>query len=142
MPLQLREDRVPPLFDIESIGMKFPTAYLESMNTVLVQECLRYNRIIDIMRKTLPELQKALKGLVVLSADLEETGDAIFTQKVPSSWAARAYPSLKPLAAWVDEDADVMGNLFGGKKKKKAPAKSAPKSEAPKAEPGFKWPWE
>ena len=42
---------------------------------------------------------------------------------------------------WVDEDADVMGNLFGGKKKK-PPAKSAPKSEAPKAEPGFKWPWE
>ena len=42
---------------------------------------------------------------------------------------------------WVDEDADVMGNIFGGKKKK-APAKSDPKKEPPKAKPDFKWPWE
>ena len=42
---------------------------------------------------------------------------------------------------WVDEDADVMGNIFGGKKKK-PPAKSDPKKEPPKAKPDFKWPWE
>jgi dynein heavy chain len=32
------------------------------MNTVLVQELMRYNRLIDVMRTSLFNLKKALKG--------------------------------------------------------------------------------
>ena len=35
------EDRLQQEFDIEAISMKFPVRHEESMNTVLVQECLR-----------------------------------------------------------------------------------------------------
>jgi dynein heavy chain, axonemal len=62
---------LPQLYDIEAVGMLYPTDYHESMNTVLVQECQRYNRLLAVMHVSLRELQRALKGLVVLSAELE-----------------------------------------------------------------------
>jgi len=83
--------RVP--FDVEQVGMQYPTDYLESMNTVLVQEAQRYNGLLFTMHQS-------LKGLVVLSAELEAMGNAIFDQRVPAGWTAVAYPSLKPLGPW------------------------------------------
>ena len=44
---------------------------------------------------------KALKGLVVMSPDLEQLCTSIFNNQVPEMWAAKAYPSLKPLSSWV-----------------------------------------
>ena len=52
------------------------------------------------MHSSLAKLQKALKGLVVLSAELESMGNACFDQRVPDIWTAVAYPSLKPLSPW------------------------------------------
>ena len=52
------------------------------------------------MHTSLHELQRALKGLVILSADLESMGDAIYDQRVPSILSSAAYPSLKPLSSW------------------------------------------
>lgn len=49
---------------------------------------------------SLVSLQRALKGLVVLSAELEAMGNALFDQRVPTAWAGSAYPSLKPLGPW------------------------------------------
>jgi dynein heavy chain, axonemal len=90
-------------FDVEAIGMKYPVVYEESMNTVLVQECIRYNKLIDSMMSTLPLLMSALKGLVVMSAELEAISISISMNQVPAFWASKAYPSLKPLSAWVDD---------------------------------------
>lgn len=39
-------DQLPPAFDTEEVSMLHPIKYEESMNTVLVQECLRYNRLL------------------------------------------------------------------------------------------------
>jgi dynein heavy chain len=89
-----------PVFDLEAIGMQYPTDYYESMNTVLVQEAERYNNLIHVLHETLRLLPLALKGLVVLSAELEAMGSAVFDQRVPALWVAKAYPSLKPLNAW------------------------------------------
>ena len=52
------------------------------------------------MHSTLRDLQRALKGLVVLSAELEAMGNACFDQRVPGTWTGAAYPSLKPLGPW------------------------------------------
>lgn len=80
--------------------MLYPTDYHESMNTVLVQEAQRYNKLLKVMHTSLRDLQRALKGLVVLSAELEAMGNACFDQRVPSGWMNAAYPSLKPLGPW------------------------------------------
>ena len=90
-------------FDMDELGVKYPLLYTESMNTVLVQEAMRYNNLIKIYNSSLGELRKALKGLVVMSADLEDMSTALFSNAVPAIWAKRAFPSLKPLAAWVED---------------------------------------
>lgn len=83
--------------------MQYPIMYEESMNTVLGQECIRYNKLLQEMRTTLPELLKALQGLVVMSNELEAMSTAMQMNVVPDNWAAKAYPSLKPLSSWVQE---------------------------------------
>ena len=98
--------RLPEPFDVEVISMRYPVKYEDSMNTVLVQECLRYNKLVEVMISSLTEIQKALKGLVVMSVELDAMGTSMFNQKVPPMWEALAYPSLKPLNSWVTELVD------------------------------------
>lgn len=93
--------KAPIPFDLESIARNYPTDYNESMNTVLVQEITRYNRLLEKMTAILSDLQKALKGLVVMSAELEEVGNELFDNKVPTIWAAIGFLSLKPLGSWI-----------------------------------------
>ena len=91
------------VYDLDAMAKTYPLNYYECMNTVLVQEAMRYNKLIAIYNRSLADLQKALKGLVVMSGDLEAMADALFSNAVPGLWAKKAYPSLKPLAAWVDD---------------------------------------
>jgi len=89
--------RMPAEFDIEKALILFPVRYDESMNTVLTQELIRFNRLINVVETSLKEIQKAIKGLVVLSAELEAMGNSMVIGKVPVLWSKVAYPSLKPL---------------------------------------------
>ena len=72
------QDKTPEIFDLEKIGKKYPTAYEESMNTVLFQECVRYNGLLAEMKVSLIKVQKALVGEVVMSGDLEKMATQIF----------------------------------------------------------------
>ncbi|XP_041842513.1 dynein heavy chain 2, axonemal [Melanotaenia boesemani] len=69
------------------------------LNVVLVQEIQRYNSLLDTIALSLMELEKGIKGFVVMSSSMEETFNCIYDARVPPLWE-KAYPSLKPLAAW------------------------------------------
>jgi dynein heavy chain len=99
-------ERVPPLYDIEKALIMFPVKYDESMNTVLTQELLRFNNLILAIKVSLVDVQKAIKGLVVMSAELEQMGNSMVLGKVPHMWSSVGYPSLKPLGAWVTDFLD------------------------------------
>ncbi|GFS18450.1 dynein heavy chain 1, axonemal [Elysia marginata] len=96
-------EKVPDLVSMKLVQEKFPVRYEQSMNTVLAQEVIRYNRLLSVIQSTLRDLLKALKGLVVMSQKLEEMANSLFVNVVPALWASKAYPSLKPLAAWITD---------------------------------------
>jgi dynein heavy chain len=97
------ERQTPPVFNLEAVSKAYPTKYEESMNTVLFQECVRYNAVLKEMAVSLKQVQKALVGEVVMSEDLEAMANAIFDNNVPPMWAKKGFLSLKPLGSWIIE---------------------------------------
>jgi dynein heavy chain len=95
--------KVPGKYDVEVALLDFPVLYEECMNTVLVQELIRFNRVIATVASSLKEVQRAVKGLVVMSGDLEAMGNSMVIGKVPAMWMRVAYPSLKSLGGWVKD---------------------------------------
>ena len=71
------------------------------MNTVLVQEIIRYNKLLIIMAVMLKDVQKALVGEVVMSEELDKMANSLFNNTVPDAWAHVGFLSLKPLASWM-----------------------------------------
>jgi dynein heavy chain len=91
--------RVPELLDYETTYNNLK-GDMSPFNVVLLQEIKRYNNLLTIMKNSLENMEKGIKGIVVMTADLEETFNSIFEGKVPKTWNS-TYSSLKPLAAWI-----------------------------------------
>lgn len=64
---------------------------------------MRYNRLIKIVKSTLVEVQRAVKGFVVMNSELEEVYQSMVVGRVPKAWASKSYPSLKPLGGYVSD---------------------------------------
>ena len=85
-------------FDHEQL-MKDKALDPSPLHVTLFQEVERYNVLINNVLSTLKLLKKGIKGLVVMSADLDAVFHALANNKVPGLYL-KAYPSLKPLGSW------------------------------------------
>jgi len=83
---------------------KFPTDYNESMNTVMTQECQRYNTLILKMDDNLTKFIEANRGRIVMTDELEMVGIKLMNNDVPPSWTEElgcGFLSTKPLSNWL-----------------------------------------
>merc|ERR1712043_2534 len=96
-------ERMPDMWDLPTVQSKYPTMYSESMNTVLVQELTRFNKLNTVITSSLRDIQKAIKGLLLMSEDLEQVFHSIFNGKTPAMWLSASYPSLKPLGGYTND---------------------------------------
>ncbi|GBF88264.1 dynein heavy chain axonemal protein, partial [Raphidocelis subcapitata] len=85
----------------------------DSLAVVLGQEVERFARLASVLRSSLDQLRRAIKGLVVMSAELEGMYGALLNNQVPELWARAAYPSLKPLGSWVADYAKRVAFVRG-----------------------------
>lgn len=64
---------------------------------------IRFNRLIVIIRQTLIDVGKAVIGLLAMVGELEEVHGSLVRGRVPRTWAAKSYPSLKPLGGYITD---------------------------------------
>jgi len=55
---------------------------------------------LNVLLNSLEQLEKGIKGFVVISPELESVMQSLFENKVPKQWGF-AFFSLKPLAVWI-----------------------------------------
>ena len=53
----------------------------------IIQQVIRYDRLLHVIQQTLKDLLKALKGLVVMSQALETMFNSLYNNTVPKLWA-------------------------------------------------------
>ncbi|CAH3998948.1 unnamed protein product [Pieris brassicae] len=102
------KSRLPPPYDVFDVSQRYPVQYYNSMNTVLKQELIRYNRLLAVVARTLHGVYMAAQGLAIMSAELEECNNAFVKGIVPDAWMSKSYPSMKPLGSYV---ADFLSRL-------------------------------
>lgn len=93
----LTSEASPEIFARDKFGL------MESLGTFLGQEMVRFNKLLRVMRKSLEDLKKAIKGIVVMSGELDSMYRNMLNNQVPENWVKVAYPSLRPLASWVND---------------------------------------
>eukprot|EP01012_Entosiphon_sulcatum_P032728 TRINITY_DN4157_c0_g3_i1.p1 TRINITY_DN4157_c0_g3~~TRINITY_DN4157_c0_g3_i1.p1 ORF type:complete len:4135 (-),score=940.22 TRINITY_DN4157_c0_g3_i1:62-12466(-) len=99
--------RVPALISSDKahpeIFRRTEAGVMSSLSTVLVQEVDRFNGLLKVIRKSLTELIRAIKGEVVMSRELDKMFTDFLYQRVPVMWVNAGYPSLKPLGSWFSD---------------------------------------
>jgi len=100
-------DRLPELLDKHSGDKELfhvnEKGLIPSLSTVLLQEMEKFNRLLVVMRKSLVDIDLAIKGFIVMSATLDSMYLKLQNNQVPDNWSSVAYPSLKPLSSWFED---------------------------------------
>lgn len=95
--------RLPSTFDVHTAAERYPIEYNNSMNTVLRQELMRFNKLLLYIKSSLNETRRAVLGQIAMIPELERIHSAMSIGKLPNDWAKRSYPSLKPLGSYIND---------------------------------------
>lgn len=95
--------RLPKTFDEDEAAERYPVTYTNSMNTVLRQEVIRFNRLLEFIEMSLNDTRRAILGQLAMIPELEMIHKSMMIGKLPEAWAKRSYPSLKPLGSYISD---------------------------------------
>jgi dynein heavy chain len=76
------------------------TATQSPVRIAVAQEVVRYNALLKLIAESMENVEQAIRGTALITADLEQIANAIYEGRVPSAWL-RFYPSVKQLGFWV-----------------------------------------
>ncbi|OHT05113.1 Dynein heavy chain family protein [Tritrichomonas foetus] len=93
--------QIPQKFNVHNFVTKFDIT--DTINTVVHHEILLYNKLIDTIQKSLLTLQKGLKGMIVIDAELDTLNRRILANKIPEMWLRKSFPSILTLRAYMDD---------------------------------------
>ena len=120
MPALLMEEEAgPTTFVVQSNGL------LSSLAICLEQEMLKFNRFVCLhfnyligmsltvvvgvnrllrqLTTSMSDLRKAIRGLIVMSSDLDAMYTSFLNNAVPGLWEKVSFASLKTLGSWVTD---------------------------------------
>merc|ERR1719231_470003 len=97
-------------FDVEDVARGLEGDVGPYQN-VFMQEMEVMNVLVAEIVRSLKELALGFSGDLTMSDAMEALQDAIFLDRVPASWAKRAWPSQMTLALWLNNFASRLQQL-------------------------------
>lgn len=97
--------KLPDNIDYDATYQVLKHDMFNPMNVVLLQEIQRYNELLDTIRSSLEELQRAINGLTLMTNESEEVYNGLYETRVPAMWK-KSYLSIKGLSAWIKDLCD------------------------------------
>ncbi len=71
------------------------------MNSVLIQELAKFNKLTNLLQITFEQITKAIEGTILMTNPIEELIIAIYDNKLPRAIKNVSYDSEKPLGSWM-----------------------------------------
>jgi dynein heavy chain len=105
--------QLPGPWDMEAVQKLYPISYGNSLNAVLQLEVQKYSELLGVVAASLKDVQRALEGLLPMSEEPEQVCQALAERRVPDLWLAHAYPTRKPVGAFVKDLLQRLESLSG-----------------------------
>lgn len=75
----------------------------DSMAHILNQELVKYNQLLDIVKKSLAEMVRVIRGSNEQFDDFEKIYSDIVNSRIPALWTSHCYRTLKPLGSFIHD---------------------------------------
>jgi dynein heavy chain len=99
--------QVPSVLDEEDAGPTTfviqPNGLLNSVATVLSQEMVKFNKLLDLMVSSLKDVVRAIQGLIIMDHDLDDMYTHFLRNAMPPRWLKVRFASLKSVGSWVKD---------------------------------------
>jgi dynein heavy chain len=86
------------MFDVEDLVRSLDEQ--GPYQNVFIQEMDVMNVLLREIRRSIKELQLGFAGELTMSEPMELLMDSLYLDVLPTTWAKRSWPSLRPLASW------------------------------------------
>ncbi|CAH8443114.1 unnamed protein product [Heterobilharzia americana] len=94
-------NRLPHLFDVDTLKRKYMGTEISPTINVLIQELNRFNLILEKINTSLSELKNALSGKVGMSSELDNITHCLINGILPDSWRRLVPQTEKSLPNWL-----------------------------------------